>query len=159
MESSRPVAVAAPDAAPVLPGADFSDAYRLIVSGQSLDALSAARRAMGRAPGWIGGLMRLRNLAVKPFGLKTEAKDMRDPGFNSFPLISASPERVVLGLDDKHLDFRVCIDVENLGDERQAITAATMVRTHNAFGRLYLAMVKPFHRMIVPMMLAQAAAK
>ena len=42
---------------------------------------------------------------------------------------------------------------------RQEVTASTAVRTHNLLGRIYLAIVKPFHRIVVPAMLAQAVAE
>ncbi len=155
----RPVSAPFPDSCRLLPGADYADSFRLVVNGQSLDAFTATQRVMGRAPGWIGRLTSLRNALVKPLGLKTEPDATpADPlRVGNFPLLSRTPERVVLGLDDRHLDFRVYVDVENLGEGRQAITASTEVKTHNALGRVYLAFVKPFHRMIVPAMLAQAA--
>jgi Protein of unknown function (DUF2867) len=40
----------------------------------------------------------------------------------------------------------------------QQVTATTLVKTHNVFGRLYLAIILPFHRLIVPAMLRQIAA-
>ncbi|MET0429751.1 MAG: DUF2867 domain-containing protein, partial [Microvirga sp.] len=71
-----------------------------------------------------------------------------------FPVVSAAPDRVVMGFDDAHLDFRVVVDVVPEGRGRR-VTATTLVRTRNRFGRLYLAIIKPFHRAIVPAMLAQ----
>ena len=62
-----------------------------------------------------------------------------------------------MGFDDWHLDFRVVVDVLALGADRQQVTATTLVRTHNWMGRAYLALIMPFHRMIVRTMLAQAA--
>lgn len=154
-------AVSAPTASAdgVLLNASFADAFVLTVSDQNLDALSAARRSLGRSPRWIQRLMGLRNIMMKPFGLRTPSPR---PGPNPkavgpFPIISTSPERVVLGFDDRHLDFRVIVDVKDLGAGRQSITTSTLVKTHNTFGRLYMAVVKPFHRVIVPEMLAQAA--
>jgi hypothetical protein len=44
--------------------------------------------------------------------------------------------------------------VTPLGLKRSA-PATTFVRTRNRLGRLYMAVVKPFHRVIVPAMLAQ----
>lgn len=157
--ASRPVPALVQESCKLLPGADFMDAYQLCVSGQSLDAMAATRRVMDRVPGWIGSLMALRNALVKPLGLKTAAETRLDKarGVGMLPLISDSPQRVVLGLDDRHLDFRLCVDVENLEGDRQSVTASTVVRTHNRLGRIYLAIVKPFHRMIVPALLAQAA--
>jgi len=144
----------------LLPGTLVSDAYRLTVEGIALDARTAAMRAFSRAPKWIGGLMALRNCLVGPLGLKTSVSGptaARDRiGF--FPVISETPGRVVLGLDDKHLDFRIAVDVVPAGS-RQQITTTTLVRPHNLLGRVYLAAVLPFHRVIVPAMLGQAASR
>jgi len=144
--------------AQVLGGADFADSYELTVEGLGLDATSAAHRAFGRAPRWISGLLALRNILVAPFRLKTgQRTPVSNPTVGFFPLLSRSAERLVLGMDDRHLDFRLVIDVSELGAGRQRVTASTVVRTHNLFGRTYLAIVKPFHRRIVPAMLAQVA--
>ena len=135
-----------------LPGANFTDAFSVTVS-EPIDAREAARRMMERPPSWITGLLALRNLAVSPFGLKRGAP----PGVERlgiFPVVSAAPDRVVMGFDDAHLDFRVVVDVAPQGSGRR-VTATTLVRTRNRFGRLYLVAVKPFHRAVVPAMLAQ----
>ena len=153
----KPVATSPPSDEGVLSGASFADAFMLIVNDQKLDALSAARRVLGRSPKWIRKLMGLRNALVKPFGLRTPKvynPDARTIG--PFPVISTSPERIILGFDDRHLDFRVLVDVANMGEGRQSVTTSTLVKTHNTFGRFYLAVVKPFHRVIVKRMLAQA---
>ena len=133
-----------------LPGADFTDAYFVHVA-KPLDALEAARRMVGRRPWWVDGLLVLRNLAVTPFGLKRGAGAER---IGIFPVVSAMPERVVMGFDDAHLDFRMAVEVRPEGSG-QRVPATTFVRTRNYLGRLYLAAVKPFHHVIVPAMLAQ----
>ncbi len=132
------------------------DAYSVRVA-EPLDALEAARRMMERRPGWVGGLLMLRNLAVTPFGLKREAP-VGSERIGIFPVVSASPEQVVMGFDDAHLDFRVVVEVAQEESGRR-VTAMTFVRTRNRLGRLYLAVVKPFHRAIVPAMLAQVGRK
>jgi len=139
----------------------MSDAYRLVVNEQTLDAATAACRMFGRVSWWIRGLMMVRNFAVAPFGLKTgrDTKVSASRRIGFFPLLAETPERVVLGLDDKHLDFRVTVDVAALGNGQQQVTATTLVRTHNLLGRIYLAVVLPFHRVIVPAMLTQAGKK
>jgi hypothetical protein len=118
-----------------------------------LDALEAARRMVGRRPRWVDGLLLLRNLAVAPFGLQRGAPAGAER-IGIFPVVSASPERVVMGFDDTHLDFRMVVEVTP-EESGQRVTATTFVRTNNRLGRLYLAAVKPFHRAIVPAMLAQ----
>ena len=79
--------------------------------------------------------------------------------FGIFPLISQFPGKVVLGLDDRHLDFRVLVEVRDLGSGRQEVAATTIVKTHNWLGRAYLVIIMPFHRIVVPAMLAQILAK
>jgi hypothetical protein len=64
---------------------------------------------------------------------------------------------LVAGFDDSHLDFRVVVDVISSGD-RQCVTATTLVLTHNRLGRVYLAIILPFHRLVVRSMLRQVAA-
>jgi Protein of unknown function (DUF2867) len=153
----RPVPKLFVDPDRVLPGAQFTDSYALTVHGLSLDAVSATQRVMGRTPGWITWLMAARNLAAKPFGLKTELDRTGRPDktIGWFPVLDQSASEVVLGLDDRHLDFRILIEVKELGTGKQEVTASTAVKTHNLIGRVYLAIVKPFHRIIVPAMLAQ----
>jgi hypothetical protein len=73
-----------------------------------------------------------------------------------FPVVSQTPGRVIAGFNDHHLDFRVVIDVTEPGDLRQ-VTATTLVKTHNWLGRTYLAIIMPFHRLIVPALLRQVA--
>lgn len=153
----KPVEVTPPDLSGILPGAQFADAYALSVYGTPLTALEATQLAFGSAPGWINRLLQLRNVLVSPFGLKAGEKTGKPfiEKAGIFPVLSKTPDRVILGLNDKHLDFRLLVDVKDSGGGMQTVTASTLVKTHNAFGRMYLTFVKPFHRMIVPVMLRQ----
>ncbi len=74
-----------------------------------------------------------------------------------FPVLNEAPDRLVAGYNDKHLDFRVIVDIATSGDSRE-VTATTLVLTHNLLGQVYLAVILPFHRLIVPTMLRQVAA-
>ncbi len=131
-------AVKAPvDCAAFLPGYDFADAYAAPAPA-GVDAIEAARRAFAQAPRWAAALMNLRDRLVAPFGLKPAPS-------TGFPIISQSPEQVVMGFDDRHLDFRIVVTVAG-----GMATVTTIVRRHNFLGRLYLAAVLPFHRMIAP---------
>lgn len=133
----------------VLTGAQFIDAYRVTVAAIDLDAAAAARLMLARPPAWNRRLMALRNRLVTPFGLKTgpEPGDRREK-IGMFPIESATPSRVVLGFDDRHLDFRVVVDVAAAGAASQ-VTATTLVRLHNLLGRAYLTAILPFHKLIV----------
>jgi hypothetical protein len=146
------------DAGTLLPGAQFIDAYTIAVGDTALDARHAAVTMIEHGPRWIDALMRLRNVVVTPFGLKTPAPSAagaRDR-IGVFPVLSETPGRVVAGFDDHHLDFRVVIDVED-GSAGRRVVASTLVLTHNRLGRTYLATIMPFHRLVVRAMLRRLA--
>jgi len=147
------------DSGALLAGAQFVDAYSIAIEGAALDARQAAEKMLARAPRWIGALLALRNFLVAPFGLKTSAPD--EPGARDtigiFPVVDQTPDRLVAGFNDKHLDFRLVVDVASAG-HTQRITATTLVLTHNLLGQTYLAIIRPFHRLVVPAMLRQVAA-
>ena len=138
------------DANAVLAGAQFIDAFSVTVEGSALDARTAAERMFNRSPRWVLSLLALRDLIVKPFGLTTSknARHLSGNRVGMFPVISDTPERIVAGFDDSHLDFRSVVDVVTDGPG-QRVTATTVVLTHNLFGRTYLTLIAPFHRLVV----------
>jgi hypothetical protein len=138
----------------LLPGAQFADAYQALARA-GLDAPAAAAALFERQPAWITGLMRLRDRLVTPLGLKTTAGELAAPqgAIGVFPVIEASPQRVVLGFADKHLDFRVVVAAAGV-DGASQITVTTVVLTHNALGGIYLTTILPFHVLIVRTLLA-----
>ena len=140
----------------LLAGAQFADAYRVTVADTGLDARGAAMRIFSESPRWVQALLDLRNRIVGPFGLKTSGEeDARAGGMiGLFPVLSETPERLVAGFNDHHLDFRVIVDVVPVGGGRD-VTTTTLVLTHNWFGRAYLAAIMPFHRMIAKSLLKQ----
>ena len=140
----------AADCQTVLPGADFVDAFAIDLT-QPVAAPDAAQRAFANMPGWARHLLTLRNAMMAPLGLKTRS-DGDGPHLGLFPVLTSTPARVVLGFDDRHLDFRIVVDAV---DKR--VTMTTLVRRHGWFGRAYLAVVLPFHRRIVPALLRQVA--
>jgi hypothetical protein len=124
-----------------------------------LDARHAAEKMLGRSPLWARALLTLRDLSVAPFGLKTAetARRVSANRIGMFPVLSETPQRIVAGLNDRHLDFRLVVDVAGT-DTGRRVTATTVVRTHNLIGRTYLAIILPFHRLIVRSMLRQIAS-
>lgn len=117
---------------------DFLDCYHCKTT---IDVGQAAKQAMD-FPAWVRGLMWLRNLIVAPFGLKTDLDEAQTIGV--FPVIDRNDNEVIMGFDDKHLDFRISIMTDG-----QHAYGATWVRRHNWFGRLYLALIMPFHIVIM----------
>ena len=63
--------------------------------------------------------MSLRNTLVAPFGLKTSGASAAREMIGIFPIVSQTPDRLVAGFNDSHLDFRVVVDVTAPGDVRQ----------------------------------------
>jgi len=146
------------DSSALLAGAQFIDAYSIVIGNAALDARRAAEKMLARGPRWIEALLALRNYLVTPFGLKTSAANEASASniIGIFPIVSQSPDRLVAGFDDRHLDFRVVVDVAACG-HGQRVTATTLVLTHNLLGRSYLAIILPFHRFVVRALLRQVA--
>ena len=147
------------DAEMLLAGAQFIDAHRVGIGAANLSAREACVRMVLHGPRWVDALTRLRNILVTPFGLKTSGEGAPAPGglIGLFPVVSETPERLVAGFNDAHLDFRVVVDV-TAAKAGQQITATTLVRTHNRLGRAYLAAILPFHRVIVRSLLRRVGA-
>lgn len=145
--------VAAPKAHfAALPAASFADTY-VIHGTEFSSAIEAARGAFGRAPKWISKLMQLRNALVKPFGLVHETPPSSLNRVGMFPILQSSESQVILGLNDKHLDFRIVVE---LAASSQTLLMTTLVQPHHIFGKAYLAIILPFHRIIAATVLAQA---
>ena len=123
------------DAERILPGYQFADAYK-VQSIHGVDAIESTRMAFAHLPLWARVLMGMRNRLGRLVGLKPAPR-------SGFPVIREAPNEVVLGFDDKHLDFRVVVGVAG-----GFATVTTIVRWHNAWGRAYLAAIMPFHRVI-----------
>jgi hypothetical protein len=142
---------------PLLVGATFADAFSIDINEPGVDACTAAERAFATSPPWITRLLAVRNTIVRPMGLKgtNEARKISRDHIGFFPCISRGADRVVMGFDDSHLDFRVAVDVTSIAGGLQRVTATTLVRPHNLFGRTYLATIMPFHKLIVRTMLAR----
>jgi len=154
---SRAVEVAPRLPDPAMPDADWADTFELTSQQSFGDIRELARETVGSMPPWARALLTIRNLIVRPLGLKPDgmndavnAAEMID----IFPIISQTSERIVLGLDDSHLDFRIVLERNHhLSGNRVRLT--TLVRRHNLFGRLYIAAITPFHKAIVRASLSQ----
>jgi hypothetical protein len=149
----------------VFPSVDYADAYRVrLPAGAPSDIEALTRMALGVAPGWIHALMALRDRIVRIAGLKTTPRDQEDlarialqPGaaLGIFRVFARSTDEILLGEDDRHLDFRVSVLRQSDGTADWAIVS-TVVRFNNWLGRIYFLPVRPLHQLIVPAMLRSA---
>ncbi|WP_325051458.1 MULTISPECIES: DUF2867 domain-containing protein [Rhodanobacter] len=127
---------------------------------------------LSHPPAGVSRMMALRNLLVKPIGLRTsplgcpvssllsspggQLFDRRHPVLDQAIAHDDSRAQVILGADDKHLVFRSCVGVKVFGS-RVEITLGTRVRCRNLFGRVYMAAIDHVHRAYVaPTMLRTA---
>jgi hypothetical protein len=123
---------------------DHADAFAVALPpGAPRDPEVLARRVFHSPPAWVVAAMALRNAVVLPLGIKTPRS--ADAGF---PLLDRDEREVVLGLDDRHLDFRTSILVE--GD---TVVVSTRVRFNGALGRAYFAPVRVAHPFVVKAMM------
>ena len=145
---------------------NLADAYSIeLPTGASTNPELLARFIFAHQAPWIGSLMTVRDALVAGFGLKT-ARHLASVGAQSgagrlgiFKIYSTSPTEVVLGEDDKHLDFRLsvlCSGLTSPGAKRHLILS-TVVHCHNRLGRLYILLIAPFHRLVVQSNLRTAA--
>jgi len=141
-----------------LPRADWADRYEIDVPGGCLTPIQAAGRTLGHAPSWVRRLLALRNRIVSLFGLKGAEMRMGEKNaVGVFPVLSQGDKEAVLGFDDSHLDFRIVVDVRPNGSSGQTVGVTTLVFRKNLFGRVYIAAITPFHRLIVRTLLSGLA--
>ena len=164
----RPVALPGGSAvAGVYAVPDYADAYAVeLPAGASGDPEVLARFLFDRPSGVGRFLLRLRDALVGPAGLKTAGRALAtrvDGGrvgiFRSF---GRSRCEILLGEDDKHLDFRVSVlclpsPPSSVSSSGRQLVLSTVIHYHNVFGRLYFLVVAPFHRRLVQSALRSAA--
>jgi hypothetical protein len=144
----------------------LADAFSIqLPSDASANPDVLARFIFSVQPSWIGALTNVRDAIVAGFGLKTAnhlatlSGDATVPRISIFRVFDSSETEIVLGEDDKHLDFRVSIlctpgSPPNTGSQ---LTLSTVVHCHNLLGRTYLSVIAPFHRQVVKASLRRAA--
>lgn len=143
---------------------NLADAYSIeLPSGASTNPEQLARFIFSHQAPWISGLMAFRDAIVGRFGLKT-AKQLTSLGAESttgrvgiFKIYGSSPTEIVLGEDDRHLDFRLSVHCSNQPGGKRRLTLSTVVHCHNRLGRLYILVIAPFHRLVVQSSLRNAA--
>jgi Protein of unknown function (DUF2867) len=158
---------------------DHQDSFALEVEAAELPTASASRLLaelldgfLENRPSGVSRLMGLRNVLVKPLGLRTSPlgcpvssllNDCPQRFAGRFPVLAQSVDaddrcaQVLLGADDKHLRFRSCVGVEVLPNGNARFTLGTRVRNRNLFGHIYMRLIDRTHRRYVaPEMLRMA---
>ena len=142
------------------------DAYAIqLPNGTTTNPELLARFIFSQQSPWISGLMKVRDALVAGFGLKTSAQLMKADGLGKtnrigiFKVYSTSTHEIILGEDDKHLDFRLSLlyQVQPSAFTSPQLILSTVVHCHNLLGRSYIFIIAPFHRLIVQSMLRRAS--
>ena len=142
--------------APLYGGADLLDALAIhLPAGASDDLEVLARVAFERQAEWIRALTWVRDAVMATVGVKSSraiaaaaaAQGLQVIGY--LPLLSKSAAELVMGGDDRHLDFRVAVLLRTGAAGGRELVVVTVVHCHNRLGRTYLAVIAPFHRTIL----------
>ncbi len=141
-------------------GADLADAYAIrLPSGSSRDTETLVRFMLGERPVWLSCLMSLRDTMVAGFGIKTSRQLREGPDRIYISRVyETAPDEIILGEDDKHLDFRISAPLR-AGGAATELVVTTVVHCHNRLGRSYIALIAPFHRLVVRSMLRRASRR
>ena len=143
---------------------NLADAFSICLPADaSGDPESLARFIFSHQPSWIAWLTKLRDIIVVGFGLKTAthlaslASDGNTNRVGIFKVYSKNETEIVLGEDDKHLDFRVSVLCSSTQEINRQLIFSTVVHCNNYLGRAYIFVITPFHRMVVKASLLRAA--
>lgn len=142
---------------------DYSDTYKIQITSNdySVDKITTD---IFKTPKWVDNLMKLRDVIVKGFGLKTGDKNdiIIEPYYSIgskavyFTVLDRNENEIVMAENDKHLNFRTSVMVDK-NTANSTVYLSTIVQFNNFFGWLYFFPVKPFHRIIIKSLLKKYA--
>ena len=141
--------------------ASLLDSYSIDLDASEQSSMrELARRTLVNPPAWQKALIALRDAVVTPFGIKTSgavgaSRESHDR-VEFFPVQWEGEDEIVLGADDRHLDFRLSL-LRRHSPTGTVLIATTVVHTHNALGFTYLNAIRPFHHLVVRANLARCA--
>ena len=151
VELPRAAGTAVPDTpllATALPRVDFADAHAVAVRpGAPTDPQAWADAIFRDPPRWVLAVLGLREALVGLVGIARG-------GRSSFDTVARTADEVLLGTDERHLDFRASVL-----REPGRVVLSTVVTLHNRRGRAYFALVCRVHPVIVQGMLTRAARR
>jgi len=134
---------------------DYFDSY--MIENNTTDSVKDITHKLLKTPTWVNALGKLRDFLVKPFGLKTEAEIKNEQlgsgsEFDFAPVLFDNDHELIMGLNDKHLYFRLSV-LKVVERENTQVFLTTAVRFNNLGGRIYFSAIRLFHGLIVRSML------
>lgn len=145
--------------------ADLTDAYAVDLPATAPEDVTAlARAALEQPSPWFVLLLGLRDAVMSIVGVKSSRRIGSEAGLQGretigfFPVLHRTPDELILGENDRHLDFRASVSVRaREGTSQRELVLTSVVHCHNALGRVYLLAIRPFHRLVVRSNLARVA--
>jgi hypothetical protein len=148
--------------------ADFCDAYRAPLSRSDRSVVEMFFAIFAQRPGWANLMLIARNKAATLAGLEVptaseitnmERRDRYIIGekIGPWPIFFLSPDELIAGRDNKHMDFKLSIMKVHDG-VRPSVVVSTLCFVHNKFGQYYLSSIIPIHKFGLRRLIANALA-
>ena len=140
---------------------DYEDRFCLIKETKKIINIDfIVSKLIKTIPKWFDLLLNLRNVIARIFGLKTgkigniyknseKLIFKQDQMIGDIFIFFKDKNHLIVELNDKHLDFRFSIFIW----QKEGITKvslSTIVKINNIFGWIYIFLIKPFHKLIIP---------
>jgi hypothetical protein len=134
----------------------FHDSYRTPLTRAELGIVDIFFALFGHAPLWMKLLLIVRNAAARLVGLeaptvaeilKPKIRETYSVGekIGPWPLFFIGDNEIVAGRNNRHLDFRLSV-LKAMDGDAVSVVVSTICTVHNAFGKIYLFFIAPFHR-------------
>src|SRR5258706_10792993 len=130
----------------------FRECYRTAMARPTPDVIDVFFAILGHHLAWLKLILGARHRLASWAGLaapkpadvfKIERKPIYAVGdvIGVWPVFALTERELIAGRDNRHLDFRVSILKEAVGDAGAVVYVSTICVTHNWFGKAYLSCV------------------
>lgn len=137
---------------------DFADTFSTTNHIDNIHKIS--NLIFNTSPKWITVLFKIRNKLANFIGLKNVVPTNYNNEFKIggyikfFKIYDIAENEIILGANDSHLNFRAIINITKAKTHNIKVT--TLVKYNNTKGKIYMSLIKPFHRLVVMRMVKQA---
>lgn len=145
---------------------DYWDSFETNLNKDELDIYNIYLGIFSHPPQWLKRLFTLQEKMATVLSLKSSSaaelnqvdrklKYKIGDKVGLFTLLSVEENEIILGDDDKHLDFRV--SVQRLAQAiPNKVVVTTLVQYNNWFGKVYFFLIRPFHQLGVSISIKNA---
>ena len=138
----------------------YRDSFQVTVRHNDLNAKDVYHRIFGYLPKSIQIALKIRNAVVKVFGFSASSTEMslsldeieegRKAGFLNIELVTDT--EVVCGAYEPNMDMWLSV----MKTSDQAFAVSTLVNLKTKSGKIYMALIKPFHKIVAKYCIRQA---